>query len=111
MKKILLLSALALILFAGCRNTYQTYSAGKENASFILITTDNRDYKHNISVIVDNNQPILVDKVFTTKKKLQAKPIETTPGKHALKIMQGATVLYNQDIFVGLQETKTVILK
>jgi|APDOM4702015191_1054821.scaffolds.fasta_scaffold144677_3 hypothetical protein len=111
MKKYIILAVIAIAALAGCRNTYQTLSAGKDNASFVLITTDNDEYRENVSVVIDNNQPILIEKVFKTKKQLQAKPIETTPGKHTIKVLKGDKVLFNEFVFLGLQETKKIILK
>lgn len=111
MKKYILLAIIAIATLSGCRNTYQTFSAGKENASFVLITTDNTDYKHNITVLIDNNTPIVIEKVFKTKRQLQAKPITTTPGKHNIKVLKNDKVLYDQAIFIGLQETKLIILQ
>ncbi len=110
MKKYLLLAVLAIVSLVGCRTTYQTLSAGKENVSFVLVTTDNPDYRKNISIVIDNEQPILMEKVFKTKKQLQAKPITTTPGRHAIKVLQGERVLYQQIVLIGLQETKKIVL-
>jgi hypothetical protein len=111
MKKYILLVLLAAASLAGCRTTYQTLSAGKENASFVLITTDNNEYRHNITVIIDNSTPVMVEKVFKTKKQLQAKQIATTPGKHTIKVLKGDRVIYEQNVFLGLQETKKIVLQ
>lgn len=110
MKKYIILLVLAAATMVGCRNTYQTLSAGKENESFILITTDKDEYRENITVVVDNGTPILVEKVFKTKKQLQAKPITITPGKHTIKVLKNGQTIYEQAVFLGLQETKKIVL-
>lgn len=111
MKRYTLLLILAVVGLVGCRNTYQTLSSGKENQSFVLITTDNDQYRNNIMVIIDNNAPVLVEKIFKTKKQLQAKPIVTTPGKHTIKITKEGKVIYEELVFLGLQETKKIVLQ
>lgn len=111
MKKYAILMLLAIAGLAGCRNTYQTLSAGKENESFVLVTSDNKEYRHNIAVVIDNGTPVMIEKVFKTKKQLQARPITTTPGKHTIKVMKGDRVLYEQFVLLGLQETKKIVLQ
>lgn len=102
---------LALFMFSGCgKHLYSTMASGKENSSFIIILKEYRDYPGEIAVQIDNQSPIVVEKVYKTKFQRKAHPIVTTPGKHTLKVLHNGKVLSTENVFLGLQETKKIVL-
>jgi len=109
MKKILLLAFVFVGLSACSPHMYNTYSAGKENASFIIVLTSGHQYD-NVSVIVDG-QTFPIEKVYKEKSKIKAIPVTVTPGKHQIKVVSKGKNLVEENIFLGLQETKKIVLK
>ena len=109
MKKILLLT-LAVILLAACGpHLYNTHSSGKDNSSYIIVLTNGQSY-NSVSVIVDGkiNQ---IEKVYKVKDTRKAHPVIISPGRHQIKVVSNERTLIDEYIFVGLQETKKIILE
>jgi hypothetical protein len=88
---------------------YNTYSAGKDNTSFIIVVTGGQSYE-NVSVIVDGNT-FAIDQVYKVKAIRKAHPVITTPGKHQIKVVSNGKTLLEESIFLGLQETKKIVLQ
>lgn len=109
MRKILLLSLVVVGLSACSPHMYNTYSAGKDNASFIIVLTNGQKYE-NVSIIVDG-LTFPIEKVYKVKAMRKAIPIATTPGKHQIKVVFKGQNIVEEDIFLGLQETKKIVLK
>jgi uncharacterized lipoprotein len=109
MKKILILAFVITGLSACSSHMYNTYSSGKDNASFIIILTEGQSYE-DVSVIVDG-KTFSIEKVYPVKATLKAHPIITTPGKHQIKVVSKGKTLVEESVMIGLQETKKIILK
>ncbi|PTN08695.1 hypothetical protein [Mangrovibacterium marinum] len=100
----------AIISFTACGpHLYNTMSAGKDNASFIVVVTNGQSYA-DVSVIVDG-ESFPVEKVYKLKRIRKAHPISITPGKHDIKVVSGVNTLIEENIFIGLQETKKIVLQ
>lgn len=112
MKKILFLILITVCtaLFSSCGpHIYKTQSAGKDNSSYVIVLTDGPQY-NNVSVMVDGiAHPY--GKVYKTKYKRKAQPIVTEPGKHNIKVLVNGSVISDEEVYIGLQETKMVILR
>lgn len=111
MKKIILLPIILLaVIITSCGpNLYSTKSSGKDNISYVIVLKEAGPYD-NVTVIVDD-KPYHYDKVQKVKAKRKAKPIIIEPGKHHIKVIYNETVMTDENIFIGLQETKTIILR
>lgn len=108
--KQLLFAIITVLTFSGCgKHMYSTMSSGKENQSFIIVLRQDQTYPSGVTVIVDNNE-YPVDKVFKMKFQRKARPVVITPGKHSIKVLFDGKELYKDEIFIGLQETKKIVL-
>lgn len=109
MKKLLFIFAIILGLSSCSNRQYMTYSAGKDNVSYILLIAQG-DKLENVVVNVD-------DKSHTVEKVFKARPLEElflccySPGKHRSSVFYQNEMLYSGEIYVGLQETKKIDIK
>lgn len=109
MRKILIL-AMAVIGLSACgSHMYSTNSAGKDNESFIVVLTSGQEYE-NVSVIVDG-KTFPIEKVYKVKASRKAHPVTISPGKHKVEVVSSEKTLIEENIFIGLQETKKIVLK
>lgn len=109
MKKILILALIVVGLSACSPHMYNTYSSGKDNSSFIIVLTGGQSYE-NVSVIVDD-KTFPIEKVYKVKATSKAHPIITSPGKHQIQVVSNGKTLIEESIFLGLQETKKIVLQ
>lgn len=112
MKKIILFS-FALVFaaaFSSCgRQMYNTQSAGKDNVSFVIVLLESGSF-NNVSVVIDD-QTFPYDNVQKIKNKRKAQPIITEPGKHHIKVIADGRIMTDENVFLGLQETKIIVLR
>jgi len=109
MKKILFILILTLGITSCGPAMYNTRSFGKENESYILVLKQNTNYE-NVIVNVDGiDYPI--DKIYKIQKARKAHPISITTGQHKITITADGMDTIKQNIFIGLQETKQILLK
>ena len=72
---------------------------------------DNILYENStVNVDVDGVKYI-VENVYSLKNKINNEPIVITPGKHLVKVMLNDSIIVQENIFIGLQETKKIILR
>lgn len=109
MKKIIMLVLTVVGLSACSPHMYNTYSAGKDNASFITVVTNGQEYK-DVSVVVDGKS-FPIEKVYKVKATRKAHPVITTPGKHEIEVVSKGKTLVKESAFLGLQETKKIVLQ
>lgn len=99
------------VLLTGCgKHMYSTMSSGQEDRSYIIVLKENSEYPGEISVQIDEQQPVAINKVYKLKFQRKAHPVYTTPGKHTLKVLHNGKVLFSENVFLGLQETKKIVL-
>ena len=108
MKRIIIFIVSILALSACGPHMYSTRSAGKDNSSYVVVVTNGQEYG-NVSVIVDGTT-YPIEKVYKLKAIRKAHPVVITPGKHQIQVVSGNKTLTDEDIFIGLQETKKIIL-
>ena len=108
MKKLLVLILVVVGISACSPHMYNTYSAGKDNTSFIIVLTNGQEYE-NVSVIVDEKS-FPIEKVYKVKAARKALPVITTPGKHQVKVVSNGKTLVDEQVVIGLQETKKIVL-
>lgn len=99
----------ALIVSACGPHTYSTYSAGKDNSSYIIVLSKEQQHK-SVMVIVDGKS-IPIKKVYKLKDTIKAHPIITEPGKHHIEVVSNGKTVLEENIIIGLQETKKIILE
>ena len=112
MKKLLMLALVALsgtMLFSCGPNMYKTQSAGKDDVAYIIVLTDGPKFE-NVSVIVDGT-PYIYNKVQKVKNRRKAQQVRIEPGRHNVKVLVGAEVMTDEDIFISVQETKQIVLR
>jgi len=102
-------SAIAVVLNS-CGTMYKTQSSGKENASYIVVVKESgRSLYNNVTVVVDGYMYPYGDVV---KAKRRAHPVIVEPGRHNVKVvMVNGAVVFDENIFIGLQETRMVVLR
>jgi hypothetical protein len=108
MKKVFLFLLMLTGLSSCGPHLYSTLSAGKDNVSYVLILKKDRSDK-TASLFIDNKIYSL-DKIYSEKMARKAQPIVTTPGKHQIKIISNGKVVLDENVFLGLQETKKIVL-
>lgn len=110
MKKIVLLfAAVVAFAFSSCGpHMYKTQSSGKDNVSYIIVLTES-DYYENVTVVIDGTSHPY-GKVYKVKAKRKAHPIITEPGRHNVKVVVNGSVVTDENVFLGLQETKMIVL-
>lgn len=107
--KYLFIPLLVLVVSLSSCGAYKTYSAGQSNESFIMVLTEKKPYKY-VTVVVDGKH-YPVDRVYKVKTKRKATPIVIEPGKHDIKVVVDGKVIVEEKVFLGLQETKKIVLR
>jgi len=108
MKNSLLIAILCLLSSCGA-NMYNSLSSGLDNCSYIIILSDNRSID-SLTLSVDGKQSI-ISKIHKVKNKRKSTPIVITPGKHNIKVLNSDSIILEENIFIGLQETKKIIIR
>jgi hypothetical protein len=111
MKRIIVLTIALIGLLSACVTTYKTQYGGKEDkASILILSADGGREFSDIVVNIDGKE-YEVDKVYSEKKYQKALPIVIYAGKHKITIKKDAEVLLMQNIFIGVQETRKIIIR
>lgn len=111
MKKYLLLLILPLFILTGCSVGRTTETKGVENYSYLHFTRGGAEkYAEGVTVFVDNQNPFFaeVDDVDSRTVKGNIYIIKT--GKSHIRVEYKGGVLYEKDVFVSSQETKSIQL-
>lgn len=108
--KYLFISLLALLMVSCSPHQYKTMSSGKDDVSFVIILTEGGSYSQGVNLIVDDNQTHAVNKVYKQKMQRKAPVFKVSPGKHNLKITQNGNTIFDQNVVIGLQETRKIVL-
>ncbi|WP_372775598.1 hypothetical protein [Mangrovibacterium sp.] len=106
----LLSSIIILFSITACGpHMYNSMSAGKDNSSFIVVVTNGQQYE-NVSVVVDG-ESYPIEKVYKLKMIRKARPVAISPGKHQIEVISDGKTLIQENVFIGLQETKKIVLQ
>ena len=108
MKNIFVIVFIAM-LSTSCTHMYNTKSGSKDNVSYIVVLKEAGQY-NDVSIVVDD-KTYQYGKVYKVKSKRKASPLITTPGKHSVKVIVDGKTVTEENVFMGLQETKTIVLK
>lgn len=109
MRHMLILLVIMLVATACGPHMYNTISAGKENSSFIIVLTSGKSYGQ-LTLVVDG-KTFPIEKVYKVKAMAKAHPVIISPGKHIISVESKGIKLVEENIFIGLQETKKIILE
>ena len=88
----------------------RTYVRQPVKVIFIIVLRQDQAYPSGVTIVVDDKDHFTVDKVFKMKFQRKARPIVITPGKHSIKVLFDGKELRREEIFIGLQETKKIVL-
>lgn len=90
---------------------YKTQSGGKDNVSYITVVQGDGDYRKAAVVVNVDGREYPIEKVYKLKNKRKAHPIVVEPGKHNVKIIVDGREYSGENIIIGLQETKMIVLR
>ena len=109
---IIFISLITLFSFAlgGCRAYVATSASGKADVSYILVLRDYGSHVKKADIQIDEQEPIKLKKIKKEAKSYKAKPYPITPGKHNLKIMIKSEIWLDEQIYLGVQETKKIVI-
>ena len=108
MKKILFIVALATLSACG-PHMYSTRSNGRDNQAYVIVLSNGGKYSR-ISLDVDGTvTPI--ETIYKVKAARKAHPVVITPGKHVISVLQNGREMTHENVYIGLQETKKIVLK
>ena len=110
MKRIIILT-IALIGLTACVTTYKTQYGGKEDKAAILVLSADQGREFSDIVVNIDGRDYNVEKVYPEKKYQKAAPIMVYAGKHKITIKKDNEVLLMQNIFIGVQETRKIIIR
>ncbi len=101
---------IAIFALSSCGpKMYSTSQSGKDNVSYVVVLTAGQKYT-NVVVEVDG-EAFPLEKVYKVKDARKAPQVVMAPGKHTVKVISNGQVLTNENIFIGLQETKKIVLQ
>jgi hypothetical protein len=110
MKALTYLLLASLFILSSCGGI-KTKSAGLENEAFLEFVGPTHSYRGGVTVSIDNNinfkAAVNKNKVAYVKGKVYA----ISTGTHTLKVSYDGQVLYEKQIYVATQETKTIVLQ
>ena len=106
MKNIFVLIVSSIMLLS-C-GSYKTMSSGKADESFILVLGDKKQYK-DIVVQIDDEE-FQINKLYKASKDHKAMPISTSVGKHKVTVFANGEIVYDENIFLSVQQTKRIVL-
>ncbi|MDR2927932.1 MAG: hypothetical protein LBV41_07020 [Cytophagaceae bacterium] len=111
MKKFLIVLSVVFFGFmlSSCKNMYGTQSSGKDNVSYVIVVREGVKY-NNVSIIVDGTQHSY-ETVRKIKNKRKAEKVEIATGHHNIKVVVDGNTVTDENVFIGLQETKMIVLK
>lgn len=110
MKTRILLFALLLVAFAGCKVGNVSHAGGVDNQSYLQFLKGGEDIEF-VQVHLDGNPPFTatVDKIG--KLNVRGNVYAVKPGAHSVKVTTAEErTLYERKIVVGNQETKQITL-
>lgn len=100
------------LVLASCgRQTYRTYSGGKENVSYIVVLRESRGIPTDEVTIVVDGYVHQYGKVYTTKMKRKAVPLIIEPGEHTVEVVVNGEKMFDEKIFLAVQQTKQYTLR
>lgn len=109
-KIIIILISLIAITISSCGVTYNTQSGGLSDVGYIIVLSDQKAMQENVVLHLDGKS-YPINKVYKTAKYQKAKPIITSPGQHKVEVSVNGEPVFNQNILIGLQETRKIILQ
>ena len=105
-----LIFILFVIVLSSCGpHMYSTRSTGLNDEAFIIVLSDNKDYS-NVEIEINGIRQE-VSKVYRIKDARKAYPIPIATGKQKVIIYNKNKKILEQELFLGLQETRKILLR
>ena len=107
------IAAIAMMFNSCGPHMYKTHSTGSDNVSYIIVLTESssRNYDNVPVFVVVDDISYPYDIVYKVKAKRKAHPVTVEPGRHNVKVIVNGMEMTNENIFLGLQETKIIVLR
>lgn len=109
MKKILLVFAMGMLLFAGCRGL-KTSSSGMENEAFLEFLGDPGYYKGGVVVTIDDKTTFTAEVFKDKRTRTKGQVYAISTGTHTVSVAYNGKILVKKQIFVSAQESKKITL-
>lgn len=110
MKKTII-SLFFTILFLSSCGRYVATSGGKDDVGYVAVIKENPKAKfENVELVIDGKS-FIINKVESNDKFYKVKPVSIAPGKHQVKVLVNGTVVAEENILVGLQETRKIFIR
>lgn len=98
-------------VLSACVTTYKTQYGGKEDKASILILSADGGREFSDLVVTVDGLDYDVKTVYSEKQSHKAVPIVINAGKRKLTVKKDGRVLLMQQIFIGVQETRKIIIR
>ena len=111
--RIVILCLLACLGLSSCGPPmYKTISYGTDDIAYVIVVKENTDRTSygDVQLVIDG-RPCTYGKVYKQKAKRKAPVVTVKPGKHNLRVIIDGVVYSDENIFLGLQEPKTVLIR
>jgi hypothetical protein len=109
MKKTTVFLTFCILLLTSCGGT-KTLSQGKENESYLEFISQAVKYPDGVDVNVDNKTTFKAEVYKSNANRTKSTVYAITPGTHTISVSLNNKLLYQKQIFVSTQETKTISL-
>ena len=110
---IVVLCLLACLMLPSCGpHMYKTMSSGTDDVAYVIVIKENTDRTSydDVQLVIDGST-CFYGKVYKQKAKRKAPVVRVKPGKHNLRVVIDGIVHADETVFLGLQETKTVLIR
>ena len=113
MKKIILLAfvSIVVVMLNSCAPMYKTQSSGKDNVSYVIVLKESVWVRYNNVAVVVDDTIYPYGYVYRVRAKNKAHPVMVEPGRHNVKVIVNGAILVDEEMFLGLQETKSIVLR
>lgn len=109
MKNRLIIGLLVLLPILACTGV-KTRSGGLENEAYLVFIGKPADYKEGIQVELTDTKAFTAEVTTDESAQPKGKVYAIKPGKHLITVRYQRKVVYSQQIFVSVQETKKIYL-
>lgn len=108
----LVLSLALPFIFSCGPNMYHTSASAKEDVAYIVVLAQDVVNTKKLDVLLEiDGLSYPVSRVFKAKDERKALPFELSPGKHSVALFVNGQEYSREEIIVGVQETRKIIIK
>lgn len=109
-KLIFILGIFAIVLsMSSCKLGVYSQEGGKADQAYLIFVSSN-SYSDKVKVTIDNQTQFEAKVVKEKKSKIKGDVYAIATGRRRVKVEKDGAIIYNKDVFVSTQETKTIVL-